>query len=496
MTLDEDYTVARHDEPHFYGMRQAAVVYKVFRNDQLLIYTSAPTIATSKISSVSVTSLRRLPPAMSSSSSPLDILCKVAAAERSAISSKPNPAPPPSPPSPPPPPRRLPPIRAPYSPPLLHHRTSSPRLSSSAPSHHAILSGSSLPEYPTMFLPTSQYASSRSALPAAPFMVQQSALPRSLPRSFHAPSPAHSSAPSVHSQQFHPSPLYSPLHSSRPDSQSMPRNLSAPTLRPSHSSANSMSSHPIPVTRQQGAADHARFGPEDPLYNSSYSFIPRPPPSASIPIQHPAVPVLTMRHQQSSSSLPPVSLPGIALSPVGYGSSPASLSRPRVSYGSPGSMKGVSGRASKSTGRRDSYTRFTAEEEAMLLDGVRVFGVGNWKKILNSYRFHWKRTAVDLKDKYRNMTRAKMRRINANNSGNSSNSSPCSHSNTSTTSAGIKNHLSGKRGSVDDNRVSYLPGYYSMMGKRGQDLKNRVQISPISTPNTTPSGSVEEKSIS
>lgn len=49
----------------------------------------------------------------------------------------------------------------------------------------------------------------------------------------------------------------------------------------------------------------------------------------------------------------------------------------------------------------------------MLLEGVRVFGAGNWKKILNSYRFHWKRTAVDLKDKYRNITRAKMRRINA-----------------------------------------------------------------------------------
>lgn len=49
----------------------------------------------------------------------------------------------------------------------------------------------------------------------------------------------------------------------------------------------------------------------------------------------------------------------------------------------------------------------------MLLDGVRAFGVGNWKKILNSYQFHWKRTAVDLKDKYRNITRAKMRRMNA-----------------------------------------------------------------------------------
>lgn len=49
----------------------------------------------------------------------------------------------------------------------------------------------------------------------------------------------------------------------------------------------------------------------------------------------------------------------------------------------------------------------------MLLEGVRLFGVGNWKKILNTYQFHLKRTAVDLKDKYRNITRAKIRRMNA-----------------------------------------------------------------------------------
>lgn len=79
--------------------------------------------------------------------------------------------------------------------------------------------------------------------------------------------------------------------------------------------------------------------------------------------------------------------------------------------------------ASKSSGRRDSYTRFTADEEAMLMEGVRVFGVGNWKKILNCYQFHWKRTAVDLKDKYRNMTRAKLRKMNAANAMNESDDS-------------------------------------------------------------------------
>lgn len=77
--------------------------------------------------------------------------------------------------------------------------------------------------------------------------------------------------------------------------------------------------------------------------------------------------------------------------------------------GSPGSGKRGVG-AKRGGGRRESYTRFTAEEEMMLMEGVRRFGAGNWKKILNSYQFHWKRTAVDLKDKYRNVMRAKARK--------------------------------------------------------------------------------------
>lgn len=59
--------------------------------------------------------------------------------------------------------------------------------------------------------------------------------------------------------------------------------------------------------------------------------------------------------------------------------------------------------------RRGCYTRFSAAEEAQLLEGVRKHGAGKWKKILNSYSFHRKRTAVDLKDKYRNMLRARER---------------------------------------------------------------------------------------
>lgn len=45
----------------------------------------------------------------------------------------------------------------------------------------------------------------------------------------------------------------------------------------------------------------------------------------------------------------------------------------------------------------------------MLLDGVRRYGAGNWENILCSYHFHLKRTAVDLKDKYRNILRTQQR---------------------------------------------------------------------------------------
>lgn len=66
-------------------------------------------------------------------------------------------------------------------------------------------------------------------------------------------------------------------------------------------------------------------------------------------------------------------------------------------------------RPSRRKGRRESYTRFTPAEQAMLLEGVARYGAGNWKKILSSFQFHHKRTAVDLKDKYRNILRAQER---------------------------------------------------------------------------------------
>lgn len=61
------------------------------------------------------------------------------------------------------------------------------------------------------------------------------------------------------------------------------------------------------------------------------------------------------------------------------------------------------------SGRRAEYTRFTDAEQHNLLLGVARFGAGNWKRILAAYKFNPKRTAVDLKDKYRNILRAEDR---------------------------------------------------------------------------------------
>jgi len=56
--------------------------------------------------------------------------------------------------------------------------------------------------------------------------------------------------------------------------------------------------------------------------------------------------------------------------------------------------------------RRRTRKKWTPEEEDALMAGVKKFGKGNWKLILHSYREIFReRTDVDLKDKWRNMTR-------------------------------------------------------------------------------------------
>ncbi|XP_062081603.1 uncharacterized protein LOC133788227 [Humulus lupulus] len=56
--------------------------------------------------------------------------------------------------------------------------------------------------------------------------------------------------------------------------------------------------------------------------------------------------------------------------------------------------------------KRRKVKRWSLLEEDTLRDGVNKYGRGNWKLILNSYRdIFEERTEVDLKDKWRNMTR-------------------------------------------------------------------------------------------
>lgn len=54
------------------------------------------------------------------------------------------------------------------------------------------------------------------------------------------------------------------------------------------------------------------------------------------------------------------------------------------------------------------YRRFSEEERAHIMDGVRRFGMGTrnlWRRILCSYRFN-NRSSVDIKDAFRTMQRA------------------------------------------------------------------------------------------
>ncbi|KAK9147010.1 hypothetical protein Sjap_006913 [Stephania japonica] len=62
--------------------------------------------------------------------------------------------------------------------------------------------------------------------------------------------------------------------------------------------------------------------------------------------------------------------------------------------------------AERGVGGRRKKKRWSSLEEQTLLDGVKEYGRGNWSLILENYRHVLaERTAVDLKDKWRNMTK-------------------------------------------------------------------------------------------
>jgi hypothetical protein len=57
-----------------------------------------------------------------------------------------------------------------------------------------------------------------------------------------------------------------------------------------------------------------------------------------------------------------------------------------------------------SKGKRVGREKFSGREEVFVRQGVAQFGK-NWKKILAQYDFLPQRTAVDIKDKWRNMNK-------------------------------------------------------------------------------------------
>ena len=69
------------------------------------------------------------------------------------------------------------------------------------------------------------------------------------------------------------------------------------------------------------------------------------------------------------------------------------------SSSSSGVGSGINSTSSSGGGR----IRWKEEEVEYLKRGVKIYGVGNWRTILQSYPFHSRRSNVDLKDKWRNL---------------------------------------------------------------------------------------------
>lgn len=58
----------------------------------------------------------------------------------------------------------------------------------------------------------------------------------------------------------------------------------------------------------------------------------------------------------------------------------------------------------RSNATRKHVQRWTLDEQELLLEGVKTFGVGKWTTMLTALNgFHECRTSVDLKDKWRNL---------------------------------------------------------------------------------------------
>jgi hypothetical protein len=77
----------------------------------------------------------------------------------------------------------------------------------------------------------------------------------------------------------------------------------------------------------------------------------------------------------------------------------------------PSKSKEVQQKLRQNQYENQKYRRFSNEEKAQIIDGLKRFGQGTkniWRRILGSYKFN-NRSAVDIKDAFRNMKRAAWR---------------------------------------------------------------------------------------
>ena len=60
------------------------------------------------------------------------------------------------------------------------------------------------------------------------------------------------------------------------------------------------------------------------------------------------------------------------------------------------------------TGEAVKRVQWTYEESVNIWKGVQKYGEGNWKDILESYKFHSSRTNVGVKDRWRTMVKTNL----------------------------------------------------------------------------------------
>ncbi|KAF2104716.1 hypothetical protein NA57DRAFT_51524 [Rhizodiscina lignyota] len=78
------------------------------------------------------------------------------------------------------------------------------------------------------------------------------------------------------------------------------------------------------------------------------------------------------------------------------------VSKPQELEKTPGSPVNATAKSKKRAKTSKGYRRWTEQEGEDLVAGVKNFGIGAWKRILNHPQYHFNdRTAVDLKDRFR-----------------------------------------------------------------------------------------------